>query len=102
MDNIKATVTTSSNRGLSLATVSGTASCYIGGTYSSGVGSGGASASVALTTTPSVSMFDWDFVGAGDLATYVITDTTNSRAYRITMHIGYLYNDNMISIERLI
>jgi len=102
MDNLKATVTTSSNRGLSLAAVSGSFNIRIAGTYAIAGGTGGSTAGVNITTTPSTSMFGWDFVGAGDLATYVITDTTNNRAYRVTMHIGYLYNDNTICIERLV
>jgi hypothetical protein len=101
MDNIKATVTTSSNRGLSLATVSGTATCYISGTYGGGATAGGASAGVALTTTPSVSMFDWDFASEGDSATYILNDGY-TKSYRITMMIGASFNNNMICIERLI
>jgi hypothetical protein len=101
MDNIQATVTTSSNRGLSLRTVSGTATCFISGTYGGGATAGGASAGVALTTTPSVSMFDWDFASEGDAATYILNDGY-SKSYRITMMIGGSYNNNMISIERLI
>jgi hypothetical protein len=103
MDNIKATVTTSSNRGLSLATVSGTATCFISGTYGmfGGATVGGSSAGVELTTTPSVSMFDWDFSSEGDAATYILNDGY-TKSYRITMMIGASFNNNMISIERLI
>jgi hypothetical protein len=101
MDNIKATVTTSGQRGLSLATVSGTASCYIGGTYGSGVGSGGASAGFSITTAPSASIFSWNFPGEGDVATYVL-NYGYTKSYRITVMIGGAYNNNMISIERLV
>jgi len=103
MDNIKATVTTSGNRGLSLATVSGTATCYISGTYGmyGGATVGGNSAGVTLTTTPSVSIFDWSFGSEGDTATYILNDSY-SRSYRITMMVGGAYSNNMISIERLI
>ena len=103
MDNIKATVTTSSNRGLSLATVSGTATCFISGTFGmfGGATVGGASAGVALTTTPSVSIFSWNFGSEGDTATYILNDGY-TKSYRITMMIGGAYNNNMISIERLI
>jgi hypothetical protein len=55
-----------------------------------------------ITTTPSASLFGWNFTGSGDMATYIITDTTNTRAYRITMQIGDLYDNNLISIERLV
>ena len=103
MDNIKATVTTSSNRGLSLATVSGTATCFISGTYGmfGGATVGGSSAGAALTTTPSVSIFSWDFSSEGDTATYILNDGY-TKSYRITMMIGGAFNNNMISIERLI
>jgi Major tropism determinant N-terminal domain len=103
MDNIKATVTTSSNRGLSLATVSGTATCFISGTYGmfGGATVGGSSAGVELTTTPSVSMFSWSFGSEGDTATYIL-NYGYTKSYRITMMIGASYNNNMISIERLV
>jgi hypothetical protein len=103
MDNIKATVTTSGSRGLSLATVSGSFACNIGGNYgmTSG-GSGGQAGTLTITTTASSSVFGWGFFNQGDTSTYIITDTTNSRAYRITLQIGNGYNNNMISIERLI
>jgi hypothetical protein len=103
MDLLKATVTTSGNRGLSLAATTGSFSIYIGGTYSTtGPSSSGAAGSGSINTTPSASQFNWNFTGAGDTSIYTITDTTNSRAYRITLQIGASYNNNMISIERLL
>ena len=104
MDLIKATVTTTGNRGLSLATTTGTFSYNIGGNFGiSGAGSGGQSlAGQTLTTTATTSIFGWGFTSTGDTATYVLTDTTNSRCYRITLQIGTSFNNNMISIERLI
>lgn len=103
MDNIKATVTTSAPRGLSLATVSGSFAYIIGGTFAgAGVGSGGSSASGTLTTTPTGSIFNWGFTVSGDIATYILTDTTNNRCYRITLQIGASFNNNSIIIERLI
>ena len=103
MDNIKATVTTSGNRGLSLATVSGTATCYISGTYGmyGGSNTGGNSASFSMTTTPSNSCFGWSFGSEGDTATYIL-NYGYTKAYRITVMIGGAYNNNMISIERLV
>jgi hypothetical protein len=103
MDNIKATVTTSGQRGLSLATVSGTANGYISGTFAGvTVGSSGTAGSLSLTTTASSSIFGWSFPSEGDTAIYVVRDNTSNRAYRITVMIGGAYNSNMISIERLI
>ena len=103
MDNIKATVTGSAPRGLSLATVSGTFSYNIGGNFAL---AGGPGASVlagqTLTTTATSSIFAWGFTSSGDLSTYVLTDTTNSRCYRITLMIGASFNNNAITIERLI
>ena len=104
MDLIKATVTSSGNRGLSLATTTGTFSYNIGGNFGmSGAGSGGQSfAGQTLTTTATSSIFGWGFLASGDLSTYVLTDTTNNRCYRITLQIGASFNNNAITIERLI
>ena len=103
LDNIKATVTTSGNRSLALATVSGSFSAYVSGIYtlfSGGVAGTGATATVN-TTTGNTPIIAWNFTGQGDTVTYIINDTTNSRGYRITMMIGGSYNNNFIAIERL-
>jgi hypothetical protein len=105
LDNIKATVTTSGNRGLSVATVSGTINLSISGTYgmanypsaSTATGYPGPS----YNTTPSGSWFGWNFPNAGDTSVYNINDYNNQRFYRITLMIGAGYNNNFISIERL-
>jgi len=104
MDLIKATVTTSGQRGLSLATTTGSFAYNIGGNYSlsNGTVSGQSAQGQTLTTSATTSIFGWSFPNAGDTSTYILTDTTNSRAYRITLMIGASYNSNMISIERLI
>ena len=104
MDNIKATVTTSGQRGLSLATVSGSFTYNIGGTYGivgPNVGGYGA-VNQTLTTSPTTSIFGWSFTQGGDLATYVLTNVSSLLAYRITVQIGNSYLNNMICIERLI
>lgn len=102
LDNIKATVTTSGNRGLSLATVSGTISINMAGNFAGAVvGNGGFGGTATITTTPSTSIFGWGFTSIGDMANYIITDTTNSRAYRIIIQIGNAFNNNLVSIERL-
>lgn len=102
LDNIKATVTTSGQRGLSLATVSGTFACNIGGNFAgAAVGASGYGGTATITTTPSTSIFGWGFTAVGDMANYIITDTTNSRAYRIIIQIGNAFNNNLVSIERL-
>jgi hypothetical protein len=105
MDNIKATVTTTGNRGLSIASVSGSFTVNISAwfAYGSSVNAGGtALANGTVNTTPSASLFSWSFPNEGDGAYYVINDKTNGRVYRITMLIGASYLNNFISIERLI
>jgi hypothetical protein len=62
---------------------------------------GGSSAGFSMTTTPSNSIFSWSFGGEGDTATYVL-NYGYTKSYRITMMIGGAYNNNMITIERLI
>lgn len=44
----------------------------------------------------------WGFATDGDLAVYYVRDTTNQRFYRITLMVGYGFNNNFISIERLL
>jgi hypothetical protein len=103
LDNLKFTVTTSGSRGLSCATVSGTAALNISGTfgYVNGVGGGATTQSYTYTTTPSSSWFGWSFPNAGDGSVYLVNDTTNQRFYRVTLMIGPSYTKNFISIERL-
>jgi hypothetical protein len=104
LDNVKATVTTAAqgNRGLSLATVSGSFTANIGGTYSRTDSSNGGAAGVqTITTTASSSVFNWNFPGQADTSTYIISDTTNSRVYRVILMVGGSYINNFISIERL-
>jgi hypothetical protein len=102
LDNLKCTVTTSSNRGLSIAAVSTTFEADLSGWYAASVGSaGGSTNNISYTTTASTSLFNWNFVAHGDTAHYHIRDKTNDRFYRVTMMIGIGYNSNFISIERL-
>jgi hypothetical protein len=105
LDNLKATVTTSGNRGLSLATVTGTLNLYVQGTYTNAAGYPGTSytnAPVAYTTTASGSLFGWGFADAGNTIIYHLTDATNSRLYRVTLIIMPSFLKNFISIERLL
>jgi hypothetical protein len=101
-ENIQVTVTTSGNRGLSVAAVSTPFYCNIGASYGSSLGGGGSAVyNNYVTTTASGSWFGWNFGNAGDFATFIVNDTTNSRVYRITMSIGAGYVNNFITIERL-
>ena len=102
LDNIRATVTTNGNRGLSLASVSGSFTCNIGGSFNSiGAGDDGYAGVFNITTTASNSIFGWGFNNQSDTSTYILTDLTNNRAYRIILQIGGSYLKNFILIERL-
>ena len=104
LDNLKFTVTTSGNRGLSCATVTGTVNLSISGTFGYINGNGGAATGYpgpSYNTTPSSSWFGWNFPNAGDGSTYLVSDYTNQRFYRVTLMIGASYLKNFISIERL-
>lgn len=105
LDNLKATVTTSGNRGLSLATVTGTLNLYVQGVYTNQAGTANTSytnAPVAYTTTASGSLFGWGFADAGNTIIYHLTDAANSRLYRVTLIIMPSFLKNFISIERLL
>jgi hypothetical protein len=104
LDNIKASVTTSGNRGLSVCTVAGTFTATIYANYScTGGGNGHSTAWPGATynTTPSGSWFGYNFPNAGDGSTYIVNDYNNQRVYRIILMIGPGYNNNFISIERI-
>ena len=106
LDNLKFTVTTGGQRGLTVATVTGTVNLMISGTfgYISGVGGSATNQAYTYTTTPNMtgSWFGWSFPNAGDGSVYLVNDVTNYRFYRVTLMIGPGYTKNFISIERLI
>jgi hypothetical protein len=102
LDNLKVTVPTSDNRGLSVAAVSGSFFANIGAWYGGSGGVGGDSVNnLSVTTTESGSLFSWNFVAEGNSAQYTIYDKTNDRLYRVTLMIGPAYLNNSITIERL-
>lgn len=102
LDNLKCTVTTSGNRGLSVGAVSTTFEADISGWYTVAGGSGGLTANnITYTTNASGSAFGWNFPTHGDMVLVNLRDKTNNRFYRITMMIGSGYVSNFISIERL-
>lgn len=104
LDNLKFSVTTSGQRGLCCATVSGTVTLSISATYGMAGGSSGYATAwpgATYTTTPSGSWFGWSFPNAGDGSTYLCNDYNNQRFYRVHLMIGPGYNNNFISIERL-
>ena len=104
LDNIRATVTTTGNRGLSVAAVAGSFQAHISATFGFINGNGGSATTNAVTynTTPSTSWFGWSFPNHGDGSVYLVNDVTNNRFYRITLMIGPGYSKNFISIERLV
>lgn len=103
LDNIRATVTTTGNRGLSVAAVAGSFQATISATFGFVNGNGGNATTSAVTynTTPSGSWFGYHFPNAGDGSVYLVNDVTNNRFYRITLMIGASYLKNFVSIERL-
>ncbi len=102
LDNLKVSVTTGGNRGLSVGAVSTNFTANIAGWYGLvGGGSGYSAANIGYTTTASTSAFAWSFPSEGDTSQYNILDKTNSRFYRVTLMIGASYLNNFISIERL-
>jgi hypothetical protein len=102
LDNLKVSVTTGGNRGLSVGAVSTNFTANISGWLGFTGGGGGASAvNIGYGTTGSTSAFSWNFATEGDGSNYIINDKTNNRVYRVTLMIGAGYNNNFISIERL-
>ena len=102
LDNLKVSVTTSGNRGLSVGAVSTDFTANIAGWYGLiGGGSGYSANNIGYGTTGSTSAFSWSFPTEGDTSQYNILDKTNSRFYRVTLMIGASYLNNFISIERL-
>lgn len=103
LENIKATVTTSGNRGLSVASVAGSFQAHISATFGfvNGTGGNATTGPVTYNTNPSSSWFGYHFPNQGDGSVYLVNDITNTKFYRITLMIGPGYSNNFISIERL-
>jgi hypothetical protein len=105
LGNLKARIPTSGNRSLQISTVSGTMNVYGSGIYSLNGGIAGTTidggAPRTVTTTPTYLNSGYNFATAGATDTWVIRDSSNTIAWRITMVIGGGYNNNFISIERL-
>jgi hypothetical protein len=104
LDNVQVQMATSGNRSLQFATVSGTYTARFTG-YTTYFSSGNqftsfSGVSLSMTTTYQYPVA-WSFPTEGDTALYHMHDTTNGRAYRVTLIVGAGYNNNIISIERL-
>ena len=104
-ENLKFSVTTTGQRGLSIATVSGSVNLYVEGKYnnaSNTIYGSRTDTAITYTTSPSGSLFGWGFISAGDTIIYHLTDADNSRMYRVTLIIMPSYINNFIAIERLL
>jgi hypothetical protein len=104
LGNLKARISTSGNASLQLSTVSGTYSVYGSNVYSAGGVAGVTIADNApriISTTPAYLNTGLNFTIGGYTDTWIIMDTSNTIAWRITMILGSGYNNNFISIERL-
>jgi hypothetical protein len=105
LGNLKVRMSTSGNRSLQVSTVSGTYSVYGSGVYSYN-GTGGATIDAAspreISTTPAYIVPSYTFATAGATDTWMLMDTSNAIAWRITLIVGGSYLNNMICIERLV
>jgi hypothetical protein len=105
LDNVKVGPTRNgaggSLAGLSIGAVSTSFVADLSATYSNNSIGGSTATGVTYTTTAANSAFGWGF-GQGNQSTYILNDTTNNRVYRIILMIGASFNNNFISIERLV
>jgi len=105
LGNLKARIPTSGNRSLQVSTVTGTYTVYGSGVYSQNGISGStidAGSPRSITTTPTYLNGSYNFISGGATDTWTIMDVSNTIAWRISLIIGSGYNNNMISIERLV
>jgi hypothetical protein len=104
LGNLKARIPTSGNRSLQLSTVTGTYSVYGSDVHSQNGVAGAtieAGFAVTVTTTPTYIVPGYHFTTSGSVDTWVLMDTSNTIAWRVTVIIGAGYSNNFISIERL-
>ena len=105
LDNVKVGPTRNgaggSLAGLSIGAISTSFVADLSATYSNNSIGGSTATGVTYTTTAANSAFGWGF-GQGNQSTYILNDTTNNRVYRIILMIGASFNNNFISIERLV
>ena len=105
LGNLKARISATGNFSVQLSTVSGSYSVYgshvlvTGGVYYNAID---ATAPRSISTTPAYINSGNDFLGAGNTSVWLLMDTTAQMSWRITMIVGAGYNNNFISIERLL
>jgi hypothetical protein len=105
LGNLKVRVASTGNISLQVATVSGTYSLYGSDVYS--IGSVGGtltqpSSPLSVTTTPAYLQPGLNFTTAGWMDTWMLMDTGNTIAWRISAIFGPSGNSTMITIERLV
>lgn len=102
MENLKVTISTST-RSLVIAAVNSNFIANVSGWFGyTGGGGGGSSNNISVTTTNTTAQYTWGFATEGDGAQYNILDKTSNKMYRVIMMIGLSFNNNFISIERLL
>lgn len=102
---LKVRMAATGNASLQVSTVSGTYNVYGSFYYvAGGVGSGtiDVASSLAITTTPKYLRDATNFGGAGQIDNWFIMDPSNAIAWRIILIVGSSFNNNFISIERLL
>ena len=105
LGNLKARLAASGNFSVQLSTVSGSYSVYgshylvDNGAYSNSIDG---SSPLSITTTPTYIASGNNFLSAGNTSVWLLMDTTTKMCWRITMIVGAGYNNNFISIERLL
>ena len=106
LGNLKARIPTSGNRSIQVSTVTGTYSVYGSAQYTAGGTIGGTNIvsgfAVSVTTTPAYLAAANNFATAGDAGQWIIMDTSAGLSWRISFIIGASFNNNMITIERLV
>ena len=106
LGNLKVRMASSGNRSLQVSTVSGSYSVYGSGVYSQSGSIAGSTiidnSPRSITTTPAYLNPGYSFTIGGATDTWVIMDTGNTIAWRISLIVGSGYNNNLITIERLL
>jgi len=106
LGNLKARIPSSGNRSIQVSTVTGTYSVYGSAQFTAGGTIGGTNIisgfAVSVTTTPTYLQSGNSFNTAGDAGQWIIMDPSAGLAWRISFIIGASFNNNMISIERLV
>ena len=106
LGNLKVRMAATGNTSLQVSTVSGTIVVYGSDVYSDAGTVAGNSIDggtpLTITTTPAYLRASYNFLNSAAVDVWTIRDTSNSIAWRITLIVGSSYNNNMISIERLL